>query len=135
MKASEFMSGRKKGKGQRGFSMIEAVIAMALVVILGLSCAGMVSFFAKYTRQDTINTCLLQAASSGIEATRANSTLTALSVSCCGYTVHVDIISSGTLPTPPPALGSGVSACVQIVSKAAIGGKSRELRDFICNFQ
>ncbi len=120
---------------QRGFSMMEAVIAVALVVILSLSCAGMVSFFAKYTRQDTINSCLLHAASSGIEAKRADVSVQSLSVSCGGYTAKVTVTSSGELPSEPPAMGEGISACAQIVSTATIESKTKTLNDMICHFR
>ena len=59
-------------KSPRGFTLIETLISMMLVCVMAIACAGLVSYFARYTRQDTINSCLLQAASSGIEAKRAD---------------------------------------------------------------
>lgn len=125
---------RKILKDRRGFTLVETVIAIALVTVIGLVCAGMISFFARLTRDDTVNTCLLQAASSGIEAARANSTTNSITLPCGGYTINATIAYSGTLPNPAPAMGSGSSACVQVTATATIGSKTRVMRDLICNF-
>ena len=119
-------------KSPRGFTLIETLISMMLVCVMAIACAGLVSYFARYTRQDTINSCLLQAASSGIEAKRADPATSSITVSCAGYTVSVNI--TGTLPSPAPAMGSGISACAQIVSTSTIASKTMVLRDLICNF-
>lgn len=132
----ELQVSRKKLKYPRGFTLIETVISILLFTLMGLACAGMISFFAKYTRDDSVKTCLLQAASSGIEAKRADPTISSIAnFTCGGYTASVAITSAGTLPTTAPTMGSGQSACVQITSTATIGTKTRILRDFICNFQ
>ena len=128
----EFRYLKIKIRCRQGFTMIETMIAVALVVILGLSCAGMVSFFARYTKQDTLKTCLVQAASSGIEAVRANPNTTSLSVSCGDYTANVNIATSGTLPAMAPAMGSNTSACITVTSTSTIEGKTMVLRDLIC---
>jgi prepilin-type N-terminal cleavage/methylation domain-containing protein len=124
----------KMSKLPRGFGLIEALISMALLCILTLACAGQVASFARYTSQDTIKSCLLQAASSGIEEKRANPAASSITVSCSGYAVSVAITTTGTLPSPAPAMGSGISACVPVLSRSTIGSKTMELRDSICNF-
>jgi Tfp pilus assembly protein PilV len=124
----------KKSKFPPGFGLIEALISMALLCILTLVCAGQVASFARYTNQDAINSCLLQAASSGIEEKRANPSASSITVSCSGYTVSVAITTTGALPSPAPAMGSGISACVPVLSRSTIGSKTMELRDSICNF-
>jgi Tfp pilus assembly protein PilV len=118
----------------RGFGLIEALISMVLLCILTLVCAGQVASFARYTSQDTIKSCLLQAASSGIEEKRANPAASSITVSCSGYAVSVAITTTGTLPSPAPAMGSGTSACVPVLSRSTIGSKTMEIRDSICNF-
>ena len=113
---------------------MESMISMLLLCVLTLATVGMVASFARYTTQDRINSCLLQAASSGIEEKRANPVTSAITVSCSGYSVSVAITTEGTLPSPAPAMGSGVSACVPVLSRSTIGSKSMDLRDSICNF-
>jgi prepilin-type N-terminal cleavage/methylation domain-containing protein len=124
----------KKSKCSRGFSLIETLISLLLLCVLTLSCVGLTAAFARYTNQDTIKSCLMQAASSGIEEKRANPATSSLTVSCSGYSVGVNITTTGTLPSPAPAMGSGVSACVPVVSTSTIGSKTMVLRDSICNF-
>ena len=125
---------KKLSKFPRGISLVEALISMLLLCILTLVCAGQVASFARYTRQDTIHSCLLQAASSGIEEKRANPAASSITVSCSGYAVSVAITTTGTLPSPAPAMGSGESACVPVLARSTIGSKTMELRDSICNF-
>lgn len=121
-------------KGKRGFTLIETLIALLLVTTAAFASLGMITMFAKTTRQDVLRTCLLQAASSGIETVRANPVATTLSVPCAGYTASVTVTFTGSLPATAPAMGSGASACTEIVSTATINGKTMELRDWICNF-
>jgi len=125
---------RKKEKCPKGFTLVETVIAVMLVVVLGLVCAEMVAYFAKYTRQDTLRTCLLQAASSGIEAKRADASATSITVSCSGYNADVKIEADRELPNPAPKMGDMQSACATITSTSTIEGKTMILRDLICNF-
>jgi prepilin-type N-terminal cleavage/methylation domain-containing protein len=119
-------------KSPQGFTLIETMISLMLICVMAVACAGLVAYFARYTKQDTINSCLLQAASSGIEAKRADPAITSITVSCGDYTVSVNI--TGTLPSPAPAMGSGITACAQIVSTSAIGSKTMVLNDLVCNF-
>ena len=125
---------KKKLKCMSGFTVIESLIAVTLVMVICLSCMGMISFFARCTKQDTLNTCLLQAASSGIEAVRADTSTTLIKVSCGGYTANVSITSLGTLPQTAPAMGLETKACVEITSTSEIEGKKMVIKDFICNF-
>lgn len=122
-----------KNNDNRGFTLIETMISMFLVATMALASLGMIAFFAKNTKTDTIHTCLLQAASSGIEAKRANPAANSFAMSCAGYNVNVTI-TGGSPPTVAPAMGTGVSACVEITSTAVIDGKSMQMRDWICNF-
>lgn len=115
-----------------GFSLIEAMISVLLVAILIMGVMAMITSFPASTNNDFIRTCLLQAASSGIEAKRANHTLTSLNVPCGAITVNVTI--SGNPPSSPPAPGSGVSACVTVTATASYSGRSMTMRDLVCNF-
>ncbi|MEM1973819.1 MAG: hypothetical protein QXN68_03415 [Thermoplasmata archaeon] len=115
-----------------GFSLIEAMISVMLVAILIMGVMAMITAFPSSTNNDFIRTCLLQAASSGIEAKRANHTLTSLSVHCGGITVNVTI--SGNPPSSAPPPGSGSSACATVTATASYSGRSMTLRDLVCNF-
>jgi Tfp pilus assembly protein PilV len=124
----------RMSKFPRGVSLVESLISILLLSVLTLACVGLIASFARYTHRDTINSCLLQAASSGIEEKRANPAISSITVSCNGYSVGVDITTTGTLPSPAPAMGSGISACVPVVSTSSIGSKTLIVRDSICNF-
>jgi type II secretory pathway pseudopilin PulG len=119
-------------KSEAGFTLIEALISVLLVGLLVLGIAGLITSFGKFTREDLVGMCLMQAASSGIEAKRANPTLTSVDVRCGGYTIRVNI--TGTPPTNPPAMGSGQSACADVVATATIENRTMVLRDQVCNF-
>lgn len=115
-----------------GFTLIEALVSVMLVAILVMGVVGMITAFSKFTRDDIVATCLLQASSSGIEAKRANPSLSSLQVSCGTLTVTVSI--SGTPPATPPAMGSGQSACAEITATATSSGRTMILKDWVCNF-
>lgn len=119
-------------KNENGFSLVEAIISVLLVALLAMGIAGMVSTFARTTQEDFINTCLVQAASSGIEAKRANPTITSIDVVCGSYTVNVTM--TGTPPASAPPPGSGSSACATVVATATIGSRSMVLKDLVCKF-
>jgi len=119
-------------KSEAGFTLIEALISVFLVALLVIGVVGLITSFGKFTRQDLVGMCLVQAASSGIEAKRANPSLTSVDVRCGGYTIRVNI--TGTPPTNPPAMGSGQSACADVVATATIENRTMVLRDQVCNF-
>jgi prepilin-type N-terminal cleavage/methylation domain-containing protein len=123
-----------KSRYQPGFTLVESLVSVLLLCVLTLASVSMVAAFARHTNLDRVNSCLLQAASSGIEEKRANPVTNAITVSCSGYSVNVAITTEGSLPSPAPAMGSGVSACVPVLARSTIGLKSLELRDSICNF-
>ncbi|MCX7913918.1 MAG: hypothetical protein N2511_04965 [Thermodesulfovibrionales bacterium] len=115
-----------------GFSLVEALIAVLLVVLLVIGVMKMITNFPLATGKDFVETCLLQAASSGIEAKRANHSLSSLSVPCGNITINVTI--TGNPPAVPPSAGSGTTACATVVATATYGGRSMVLRDLVCNF-
>lgn len=119
-------------KKNDGFSLLEALMSVLLVAILVIGVTGMITAFSKFTRDDLLGTCLVQAASSGIEAKRANPTISSIQVRCGGYNINVTI--TGSPPSTPPPMGSGQSACAQVTSTATASGRSMVLRDLVCNF-
>lgn len=118
-------------KSKKGFSLIEGLIAVFFTMVIAISVAGMITNFALLTSKDNILTCLIQGASSGIEFKRANPNSNSMQIQCGTYTVNVSM--TGTPPLSAPPIGSGQSACVEIVSTATIGTNSKTLRDWVCN--
>ncbi len=119
-------------KSRQGFTLVESLISILLIALMAVASEGLIAYFAKYTKQDLISDCLLQAASSGIEAKRANPAARSIAVTCAGQTVHVGM--TGNPPSLPTAMGSGTSACADVVSTSTLGSRTMEIRDKICNF-
>ncbi|MCX8070310.1 MAG: hypothetical protein N2738_07380 [Thermodesulfovibrionales bacterium] len=113
-----------------GFSLIEGLIAVFFTMIIAISVAGMITNFALFTSKDNILTCLVQGASSGIEFKRANPSSTSMQIQCGTRTVNVSM--TGNPPANAPQIGSGQSACAEIVSTATIGSNQKTLKDWVC---
>ena len=116
----------------KGFTLVESLISILLIALMAIAGEGLIAYFAKFTQQDLTKDCLLQAASSGIEAKRANPAVTSIEVTCGGQTVHVSM--TGNPPSIPPAMGTGTSACADVVSTSTLGSRKMEMSDKICNF-
>lgn len=123
-------------KSQKGFSLVESLVAVLLVAIVLIGTIKLITSFAMFTATDTDRTCLLQAASSGIEAKRADPTITSLQVTCGinNSSLPVSVTISGNPPANPPPMGSNQTACAEITATATFKGKTMTLRDWICNF-
>lgn len=119
-------------KSRQGFTLVESLISILVIALVATAGAGLIAHFAKYTRQDLTGTCLMQAASSGLEAKKANPAIHTIDVTCAGQTVYVSM--TGNLPSTPPAPGSGSSACADVVSTSILGGRKMEMTDKICSF-
>ncbi len=119
-------------KSYEGFSLLEALMSVLLVAILVMGVIGLTTMFSKYTRDDFISTCLLQAASSGIEAKRADYSTSSIVINCGGLSVNVTI--TGNPPAQPPTMGSGQSACAEVTATASVSGRTMVLKDLVCNF-
>ncbi|MHB8137505.1 MAG: type IV pilus modification PilV family protein [Smithellaceae bacterium] len=128
----KFCSVTKILKSRQGFTLIESLISIMLIALIAIVSAGLIAYFAKYTKQDLTSTCLLQAASSGLEAKRANPSVDSIQVICGAHNVNVTM--TGNPPTAAPLMGSQNSACAEVVSTSAIGSKTMVLKDFVCNF-
>ena len=111
---------------------MKKVLNFLLIALMAIASEGLIAYFAKYTQQDLTGACLLQAASSGIEAKRANPAVSSIAVTCAGQMVRVSM--TGNPPSLPPAIGSGTSACADVVSTSSLGNRTMEMRDKICNF-
>lgn len=117
--------------GDKGISLVESLVSVMLTFIIAVFIAGMITNFALFTRTDKTLLCLIQAASSGIDAKKANPNINSLVVNCSGLAINVTV--TGSLPAYRPP-GTGESVCSTIRSSASYGGKSIELADMLCNF-
>lgn len=107
----------------KGFTLVEGLVAVMLTFIVSVGIAGLLTFFGLYNRDNMLHTCLLQGASSAIEACRGRFSVGNLQ--CGNYNVSVSI--SGCTP--------GVNRCNLVTATATAGGRSFTLRDVVCNFE
>lgn len=111
---------------EKGFTLIEVLICVILLAFLIMGSATLLSNFGIYTRDRQILTCLIEAASSAIEACRTRTQLS--SVPCGPWNVSVSV--SGNC-TPSSETCSDITATATI----AISGSTRtiSLQDKVCN--
>ena len=105
----------------KGFSLVEALVAVIITFIVVLGIATMLGFFPNYVKDRTELSCLVEAASSGISACRAGIVIN--SVECGPYRINVTVEGSCT-----PAKGT----CGEITATAELGGRTFTLRDVVC---
>lgn len=108
----------------RGFTLVEALVAVMVSFLIAVGIAGMITSFGLFTRDNVLYTCLLNAASSAIEACKGGQAIS--QVNCGSYTVSVGL--SGNCM---PAQGQ----CSQVSATATARNKSTSLTDMICNVQ
>jgi len=113
----------------KGFTLIEALIAILITAILAVIIAGLLTSFAFKTSDRVILSCLVEGASSGISACKGGNIIN--SINCGGYTVQggnpVQIEINGNCPPAP-------GTCSEITATAEVKGLSFSLTDKVCNF-
>lgn len=111
----------------KGFSLIEALIAIVILAIITLGLANLLTRSAFFTRDDFFNLCLLQGASSGIEEARGNPSLigSSLNFTCGNLNVTVILKNIGSYGN-----------CTFVEAEAQIQSTNKKaiLRDLICNW-
>lgn len=108
----------------KGFSLIEALIAIAITFFIATSIAGMLTMFGVHSKRGIDMTCLVNAAASAIEACRGGQTIS--TYNCGGLNITVSLSGSCT-----PA----ANQCNQVTATASYRGRQFSLTDFVCNFQ
>lgn len=108
----------------RGFSLIEALIAVAITFFIATSIAGMLTMFGVHSKRGIDLTCLVNAAASGIEACRGGQVIS--TYNCGGVNINLSLVGSCT-----PANNQ----CSQVTVTASGGGRQFSLTDFVCNYQ
>lgn len=109
----------------RGFTLVEALIALIISFLIIIGIAGLLTSFGLFTKDRALYTCLLEAASSGIEACRAGVSIN--SINCGGYTVNIRSIAGSC----NPARGQ----CSDVTVTASYAGHSSTLTDTVCNWE
>jgi len=124
----------------KGFTLIEAMIAITILTFSLLGVVAMQSYFGTQTSDQSLKNCLLDGATNAMAQYRANS-LTApfnftsqpCSFTCDIYTVSITLkesSSSGTTITAFPVSGD----CKDSVTTASSMGKSFSVRSKVCYF-
>lgn len=114
-------------KSQKGFSLIEALIAVAIVSIALIGLAGMQGLFATQTVDRTVQNSLVDAASSALtHCQNVNTTPTSPYIYEQGLEVNVTLSGSCN-----PATDS----CNNVIATASARGKSFSLTTLVCNIQ
>jgi len=109
----------------RGFTLIEAMIAITLLTFSLLGVVAMQVYFGSETTDKTLKNCLLDQATSALSYKRATGDNPNTSFTCDNGTV------SGSMSMSE----STVSAyCKSVTATATAKGKSLSLNTLICNF-
>ncbi len=107
----------------KGFTLIEALIAILITAILAGIISGVITSFAFKTSDRIIRSCLIEAASSGIAACKGGITIDY--VECGGNKVQIEIEGECN-----PASGT----CSEIKVTSKVKRLSFSLTDKVCNF-
>jgi len=111
----------------KGFSLIEVLVAIVILLIIAVSLARLLTISAFSTRDDFVNTCLLHGASSAIEEARGNPSLVGSNINfpCGNLTVTVKLAKKSTY---------GNCTLIEAEATTNISSKKALLRDTICNW-
>ena len=125
----------KNNKKLKGFTLIEALIAVLLFSIVIIGISYLITNSATYTRDRIITECLVNAANCAIEACRGGLDPTDPNVGCgiCGdLTVNINIdVDCENISFPGTPWGSN---CRDVTVTVSYGGNQHILRDQICRF-
>jgi len=106
----------------KGFTLIEALIAILISAILTAIFAGGVTAFSSKNQDRLLMTCLIEGAQSAIHACRAGNVMN--SYQCGKYNINITI--NGNCNPP--------SGCNNVTVRAEAQGIYFELKDMVCNF-
>ncbi|NPA40489.1 MAG: hypothetical protein GXO57_08630 [Thermodesulfobacteria bacterium] len=115
------MLGKKKKR--LGFSLVEVLIATFILFITIIGATKLVTYFGIYNKKREILSCLVNAATSGINSCKAGAPIS--TVNCNGLTIAVTIIGNCN-----PPLGT----CSYITATASYGSENFSLENEVCNF-
>ena len=120
----------KNNKKLKGFTLIEALIAILLVSIVIVSISSLITESVFSTKKRIIYECLVNAANSAIEACRGGKNIS--SFNCGGLNISINIntdCSSITIPS-----NTWDANCEDVTVTARYGNTTHTLRDMVCKF-
>jgi len=106
----------------KGFTLIEALIAILISAILTAIIAGGITAFSSKNQDRLLKTCLIEGAQSALHACKAGNVMN--SYQCGKYNINITI--SGNCNPP--------SGCNNVTVRAEAQGQSFEFYDTVCNF-
>ncbi|MEJ5339480.1 MAG: hypothetical protein WHS43_07485 [Aquificaceae bacterium] len=107
----------------RGFTLVEGLVAVLITFIVAVGIAGLLTFFGIYNRQNILQTCLVQAASSAIEACRGGNAVG--NIQCNRFNVSISVSGS---------CNPRINSCSTVTATASAEGRSFSLTDIVCRF-
>lgn len=107
----------------KGFTLIEALIAILITAILAGIITGFFTSFTFKTVDRITLSCLIEGASSGISACKGGRIINF--IDCGGHRVQIEINGNCNPPS---------GNCSEITATAKIKGLSFSLTDKVCNF-
>jgi len=107
----------------KGFSIIEIVVATFILFLVVIGASKLISSFGIFNKKRLTFSCLVNAASSVINACKAGVVVN--SVNCGGMSIKVSLTGSCS-PSP--------GTCSLVTAKASYGEHEFSLSDSICNF-
>lgn len=110
-----------------GFTLIEAMVGIALLTIFLMGVVAMQAHFGAQTSERELRACLLENASSALAQRRNGSTATSFSFTCKKTTGSVSI-GTETLS------GANPGSCQKITATASAAGRSANVASSVCDF-
>ncbi len=118
---------RQATKQSAGFTLVEAMVSIAVLTIFLMGVVSMQAYFGTQTSDRELRTCLLENASSALVQRRNGSASTSFSFTCKN--------SSGTVSISTQTL-SGVNpgACERVTATATAQSKTATVATSVCDF-
>lgn len=109
----------------KGFTLIEALMGMAILTITLLGSVAMMVYFGSETSDKTLKNCLVDTAVNALSQYRANVLPVSSPVTCDVFSVAVTL-SQTTFPS--------ANTCSNVTATAVAKGKSVQLSTSVCNY-
>lgn len=136
--SSKLSSGIKKAN-QKGITLIEALVATAILVILAISVIRGMTITLFHSQNDFLNMCIWNATTSTLTRLKVNPSLIGqkITYSCGNYSIDTfSKIVSGTIPQQPPSSGSNQESCAIVEVSAFYKNEQKsKIQGTVCRFK